>query len=63
MATIIAVTPRGADDPALVNLDLVVKIVARAKGKGSELTFADGDTMDVEESLDALRALAGARNA
>ncbi len=56
MAKFIAVTGKGDKGTSLINFDHVARINAQdIKGKlGSELTFADGDTLTVQEDLETL---------
>ncbi|MEO6395246.1 MAG: hypothetical protein ABIO40_04990 [Devosia sp.] len=56
MGKFIAVTGKGDKGTMLINFDHVARINAQdVKGKsGAELTFADGDTLTVQEDLEAL---------
>jgi hypothetical protein len=65
MPKFIAVTGKGDKGTTLVNFDHVARIDAYAiKDKmGAQLTFADGDTLTVQEDLNAIGDLIKARNA
>lgn len=56
MAKFIAVTGKGDKGTVLINFDHVARVAAQdIKGKsGSQLTFADGDILTVQEDLETL---------
>lgn len=62
MAKFIAVTGKGDKGATLINFDHVARIDAHAiKDRfGAQLTFADGDTMTVQEDVETLGGLLAA---